>query len=140
MLFRSSTITLAQRAQGDVLIAWENEAYLLDKEFGVKFDVVVPSLSILAEPPVTVVDKNVDRKGTRKIAEAYLQYLYLDEGQDIAGKNFYRPISEKAKAKYDKQFPKLQLFTIEQAFGGWDKADKAHFADGGSFDQIYLKK
>ncbi len=89
---------------------------------------------------MTVVDKNVDRKGTRKIAEAYLQYLYSDEGQEIAGKNFYRPISDKAKTKYDKQFPKLQLFTIEQAFGGWDKANKDHFADGGSFDQIYLKK
>ena len=113
---------------------------MLEKEFGSKVDIVYPTLSILAEPPVTVVDKNVDRKGTRKIAEAYLQYLYSDEGQEIAGKNFYRPISDKAKAKYDKQFPKLQLFTIEQAFGGWEKADKVHFADGGSFDQIYLKK
>lgn len=137
---RGSSVTFAQRNQGDVFISWENEAHLLEKEFGHKVDIVYPSISILAEPPVTVVDKNVDRKGTRKIAEAYLQYLYSDEGQDIAGKNFYRPISEKAKAKYDKQFPKLQLFTIEQAFGGWDKADIAHFADGGSFDQIYLKK
>ena len=103
-------------------------------------DVVYPSLSILAEPPVTVVDKTVDRKGTRAVAEAYLQYLYTDEGQDIAGKNFYRPISPKAQAKYSKQLPNLPLFTIEQAFGGWEKADKDHFADGGSFDQIYLKK
>jgi len=137
---RGSSVTFAQRSQGDVFISWENEAHLLEKEFGNKVDIVYPTLSILAEPPVTVVDKNVDRKGTRKIAEAYLQYLYSDEGQEIAGKNFYRPISDKAKAKYDKQFPKLQLFTIEQAFGGWDKADKEHFADGASFDQIYLKK
>lgn len=138
---RGSTITFAQRAQGDVLIAWENEAYLLEKEFGTKFDVVAPSLSILAEPPVTVVDKNVDRKGTRKLAEAYLQFLYTEEAQDIIGKNFYRPaISAKAQAKYADQFPKLKLFTIDQAFGGWTKADKDHFADGGSFDQIYSKK
>ena len=137
---RGSSVTFAQRNQGDVFISWENEAHLLEKEFGSKVDIVYPTLSILAEPPVTVVDKNVDRKGTRKIAEAYLQYLYSDEGQEIAGKNFYRPISDKAKAKYDKQFPKLQLFTIEQAFGGWEKADKDHFADGGSFVQIYLKR
>ena len=137
---RGSTITFAQRNQGDVLIAWENEAYLLDKEFGAKFDVVVPSLSILAEPAVTVVDKNVDKKGTRVVAQAYLEYLYSDEGQDIAGKHFYRPISPKAQAKYAKQFPKLNLVTIDQAFGGWTKASKAHFADGASFDQIYVKK
>ena len=137
---RGASVTFAQRNQGDVFISWENEAHLLEKEFGSKVDIVYPSISILAEPPVTLVDKNVDRKGTRKIAEAYLQYLYSDEGQEIAGKNFYRPISDKAKAKYDKQFPKLQLFSIAQAFGGWDKADKDHFADGGSFDQIYLKK
>ena len=137
---RGSTITFAQRAQGDVLIAWENEAYLLDKEFGAKFDVVVPSLSILAEPAVTIVDKNVDKKGTRAVAQAYLEYLYSDEGQDIAGKNFYRPISPKAQAKYAKQFPKLNLVTIDQAFGGWSKASKEHFADGAGFDQIYVKK
>ncbi|PUE09335.1 sulfate transporter subunit [Limnohabitans sp. T6-5] len=137
---RGSTITFAQRNQGDVLIAWENEAYLLEKEFGNKFDVVYPSLSILAEPAVTVVDKNVDKKGTRAVAQAYLDYLYSDEGQDIAGKNFYRPISPKAQAKYAKQFPKLNLVTIDQAFGGWGPATKAHFADGGSFDQIYTKK
>jgi len=137
---RGSSVTFAQRRQGDVLIAWENEAYLLEKEFGDKVDVVYPSMSILAEPPVAIVDKNVDRKGTRQIAQAYLEYLYTDEGQDIIGKNFYRPISEKAKTKYSKQFPKLTLFTIDEAFGGWTKADKDHFADGGSFDQIYLKK
>ncbi|WP_332776648.1 sulfate ABC transporter substrate-binding protein [Polaromonas sp.] len=138
---RGSTITFAQRAQGDVLIAWENEAYLLEKEFGTKFDVIAPSLSILAEPAVAVVDKNVDKKGTRAVAEEYLKYLYSEEGQDIAGKNFYRPaVSEKAKAKYAKQFAKLNLFTIDQSFGGWAKADKAHFADGGSFDQIYVRK
>jgi sulfate transport system substrate-binding protein len=138
---RGSTITFAQRGQGDVLIAWENEAYLLEKEFGSKFDIVAPSLSILAEPAVAVVDKNVDRKGTRAVAQAYLEYLYTEEGQDIAGKNFYRPaVSEKAKAKYASQFAKINLFTIDQAFGGWEKADKDHFADGGSFDQIYTKK
>ena len=137
---RGSSITFAQRNQGDVFISWENEAHLLEKEFGGKVDIVYPSLSILAEPPVAVVDKNVDRKGTRAVAQAYLEYLYTDEGQNIAGKNFYRPISEKAQAKYVKQLPKLNLFTIEQAFGGWAKADKDHFADGASFDQIYLKK
>jgi len=137
---RGSSITFAQRNQGDVFISWENEAHLLEKEFGSKVDIVYPSLSILAEPPVAVVDKNVDRKGTRAVAQAYLEYLYTDEGQDIAGKNFYRPISEKFQAKYVKQLPKLNLFTIEKAFGGWAQADKDHFADGGSFDQIYLKK
>ncbi len=137
---RGSSITFAQRNQGDVFISWENEAYLLEKEFGAKFDVVYPSLSILAEPAVTVVDKNVERKGTRKVAQAYLDYLYSEEGQDIAGKNFYRPISAKAQAKYAKVFPKLNLFTIDQAFGGWTKATQAHFADGASFDQIYTKR
>jgi len=137
---RGSTITFAQRAQGDVLIAWENEAYLLEKEFSAKFDVVYPSLSILAEPAVTVIDKNVDKKGTRALATAYLEYLYSDEGQDIAGKHFYRPISAPAQAKYAKQFPALKLVSIDQAFGGWSKATPAHFADGGSFDQIYVKK
>ncbi len=137
---RGSSITFAQRNQGDVFISWENEAYLLEKEFGTKFDVVYPSISILAEPAVTVVDKNVDRKGTRQVAEAYLDYLYSDEGQEIAAKNFYRPISPKAQAKYARQFPKLNLFSIDQAFGGWSKATKDHFADGASFDQIYTKK
>ena len=137
---RGSTITFAQRNQGDVLVAWENEAYLLEREFSTKFDVIYPSLSILAEPAVTVVDKNVDRKGTRVVAQAYLEYLYSDEGQDIAGKNFYRPSSPKAQVKYAKQFPKLNLVSIDQAFGGWVKASKEHFADGASFDQIYTKR
>jgi len=138
---RGSTITFVQRGVGDVLLAWENEAFLALKEFGPdKFDIVVPSISILAEPTVTVVDKVVDKKGTRAVAEEYLKYLYSDEGQDVAGRNYYRPTSDKAKAKYANQFPKLTLFTIDEAFGGWTQADKAHFADGGSFDQIYLAK
>jgi sulfate/thiosulfate transport system substrate-binding protein len=137
---RGSSITFAQRGQGDVLIAWENEAFLLEKEFGTKFDVIAPSISILAEPPVSVVDKNVDRKGTRKVAEAYLNFLYTEEAQDIIGKNFYRPTSAKAQAKYAKQFPKITLFTIDQAFGGWSQVGKAHFADGAIFDQIYTRK
>jgi sulfate transport system substrate-binding protein len=138
---RGSSITFAQRGQGDVFISWENEAWLLEKEFGSSVDVIYPSISILAEPPVAVVDRNVDRKGTRAVAEAYLKYLYTEEGQDIAGKHFYRPaVSQKAQAKYAKRFPKLPLFTVDQAFGGWAKADKEHFADGGSFDQIYVRR
>ncbi|MGE4241797.1 sulfate ABC transporter substrate-binding protein [Ramlibacter sp.] len=138
---RGSTITFAQRNQGDVLIAWENEAFLVEKEFGARFDVVVPSISILAEPAVTVVDRNVDRKGTRAVAEEYLKFLYSEEGQDIIGKHFYRPaVSQKAQAKYAKQFPRLNLFTVDQAFGGWARADREHFADNGSFDQIYMRK
>ena len=137
---RGSSISFAQRQQGDVLLAWENEAYLLDKEFSNKIDVVYPSLSILAEPAVTVVDRNVDKKGTRAVAQAYLAYLYAEEGQDIIGKHFYRPTSPQAQAQYAKQFPKLNLFTVDQAFGGWTAAAKAHFADGGLFDQIYTKK
>ena len=138
---RGSTITFVQRGVGDVLLAWENEAFLALREFGPdKFEIVAPSLSILAEPSVAVVDKVVDRKGTRAVAEEYLKYLYSDAGQDIAGRNFYRPTSEKAQAKYGKQFPKIALFTIDQAFGGWAKADKAHFADGGTFDQVYSNK
>ena len=137
---RGSSITFAQRAQGDVFISWENEAYLLEKEFGNKVDFVYPSLSILAEPAVTVVDKNVDKKGTRAVAQAYLEYLYTEEAQDIIGKHFYRPTSAKAQAKYAKQLPKLNLFKIEEAFGGWEQAAKVHFADGGSFDQIYSRR
>ena len=137
---RGSSITFAQRNQGDVFISWENEAYLLEKEFGNKLDFIYPSISILAEPPVTMVDKNVDRKGTRKVAEAYLNFLYSEEAQDLIGKNFYRPVSAKAQAKYAKQMPKLNLFTIDQAFGGWDRASKEHFADGAVIDQIYSKK
>jgi sulfate/thiosulfate-binding protein len=137
---RGSSVTFAQRKQGDVFISWENEAYLLEKEFGSKVDFVYPSLSILAEPPVAVVDRNVDRKGTRKLAEAYLQFLYTEEAQDIIGRNFYRPTSAQAQARYARQLPKLKLFTIDQAFGGWDQAAKEHFADGGVFDQIYSRK
>jgi sulfate/thiosulfate transport system substrate-binding protein len=137
---RGSSVTFAQRGQGDVFISWENEAYLLEKEFGNKVDFVYPSISMLAQPPVSVVDKNVDRKGTRAVAEEYLKYLYSEEAQDIIGKNFYRPTSAKAQAKYASQLPKLKMFTIEEAFGGWEKADKDHFADGASFDQIYVKK
>lgn len=137
---RGSSISFAQRNQGDVFISWENEAYLLEKEFGSKVDFVYPSLSILAEPPVAVVDKNVDKKGSRAAAEEYLKFLYSEEAQDIIGKNFYRPTSAKAQAKYAKQLPRINLFTIDQAFGGWDKATKAHFADGAAFDQIYTRK
>jgi sulfate transport system substrate-binding protein len=137
---RGASVTFAQRNQGDVFISWENEAHLLEKEFGNKVDIVYPSISILAEPPVAVVDQNVARKGTGKVAQAYLNYLYSDEGQDIVGKNFYRPIAAKAQAKYAKLLPPLPLFSIDQAFGGWAKADKDHFADGASFDQIYLQR
>jgi sulfate/thiosulfate-binding protein len=135
---RGATTTFVERGIGDVLIAWENEAILAIKELGPdKFEVVAPTISILAEPPVAVVDKVVDKRGTRKLAEAYLQYLYTDEGQEIAAKNYYRPISEKIAKQYSAQFPKVKLFTIDETFGGWTKAQKAHFADGGSFDQIY---
>lgn len=136
---RGATITFVQREVGDVLISWENDAFLAFKEFGPgKFEIVVPSVSILTEPTVAVVDKNVDRKGSRDVATEYLKYLYSDVGQDIVGKHYYRPTGAKAVAKYASQFPKLELVTIDNAFGGWDKADKAHFADGGSFDQIYV--
>ena len=137
---RGASITFAQRGQGDVFISWENEAFLLEKEFGSKFDVVYPSLSILAEPAVTVVDKNVDKKGTRAVATAYLDYLYTEEAQDLIGKHFYRPVSAKAQAKYAKQFPTLKLFSIDQAFGGWAKASREHFVDGAVFDQIMVKR
>jgi sulfate transport system substrate-binding protein len=135
---RGATTTFVERGIGDVLIAWENEAILAVKELGPdKFDIVAPKQSILAEPPVSVVDKVVDKRGTRKVAEAYLNYLYTEEGQDIIAKNFYRPISATAEKKYAAQFPKVSLFTINDVFGGWTKAQKTHFADGGSFDQIY---
>jgi sulfate transport system substrate-binding protein len=136
---RGATTTFVERNVGDVLLAWENEAFLALSEFGPdKFEIVAPSLSILAEPPVSIVDKNVDKKGTRKVAEAYLQYLYSEEGQEIAARNFYRPADPKVAAKYAKQFPKLTLVTIDGAFGGWPNATKTHFADGANFDQIYL--
>jgi sulfate transport system substrate-binding protein len=138
---RGSTVTFAERGIGDVLLAWENEAYLSLKEFGAdKFDIVYPPISILAEPPVAVVDKVVDKRGTRDVAQAYLEYLYSPEGQDIAARNFYRPTDPAVAARYAKNFPKLTLFTIADTFGGWAKAQKTHFADGGVFDQIYTRK
>ncbi|HZV81133.1 MAG TPA: sulfate ABC transporter substrate-binding protein [Geobacteraceae bacterium] len=130
---RGSTNTFVQRGLGDVLLAWENEAFLAINELGPdKFEIVTPSESILAEPPVTVVDKVVDKRGTRKVAEEYLKYLYTDEGQKIAAKHYYRPINKKIPTK----LAKLKLYTIDQAFGGWQKAQKTHFSDGGIFDQI----
>jgi sulfate transport system substrate-binding protein len=135
---RGSTTTFVEREIGDVLLAWENEAHLAIKQFGVdKFDIVTPPLSILAEPPVAVVDKVAKKRGTTEVAQAYLEYLYSDEGQDIAGRNFYRPRSEKAAAKYAIQFSPVKLVTVDEVFGGWQKAQKAHFADGGVFDQIF---
>ncbi|HSC80159.1 MAG TPA: sulfate ABC transporter substrate-binding protein [Chitinolyticbacter sp.] len=134
---RGSTVTFTQRGQGDVLLAWENEAVLSIKEFGPdKFDIVAPSLSIKAEPPVALVDKVVDKKGTRKVAEEYLKYLYSPEGQEIAAQNYYRPTDKTVYAKYAKQFPNVKLFDIDDVFGGWGKAQKTHFGDGGVFDQI----
>jgi sulfate/thiosulfate-binding protein len=135
---RGATTTFTERGIGDVLIAWENEALLAVKELGPdKFEVVAPSVSILAEPPVSVVDKVADKRGTRKVAEAYLQYLYTAEGQQIAAKHYYRPVVEPYAKQYAAQFPAIKLFTIEEVAGGWTKAQKAHFADGGLFDQIY---
>jgi sulfate/thiosulfate transport system substrate-binding protein len=134
---RGSTTTFVQRGIGDVLLAWENEAFLSIKELGAdKVEIVVPSLSILAEPPVAVVDKTVLRRGTREVASEYLQHLYTKEGQEIIAKNFYRPIDPEVAARYEKQFPKINLVTIRD-FGGWANAQKVHFADGGLFDQIY---
>jgi sulfate/thiosulfate-binding protein len=137
---RGSTTTFVERGIGDVLLAWENEAFLAKKELGPdKVDIVVPSLSILAEPPVTVVDKVVDKRKTRAVAEAYLNYLYTEEGQEIAAKNFYRPTLESVARKYENQFPKINLVKIDEVFGGWQAAQKKHFADGGVFDEIYGK-
>jgi sulfate/thiosulfate transport system substrate-binding protein len=134
---RGATTTFVQRGIGDVLLAWENEAFLSIKELGAdKVQIVVPSLSILAEPPVAVVDKVVLRRGTREVATEYLKYLYSPQAQEIIAKNFYRPIDEQVAAKHAGQFPKIKLVTIAD-FGGWAKAQKAHFADGGVFDQIY---
>ena len=136
---RGSTITFVNNGQGDVLLAWENEAFLALKEDGGtdKFDIVVPSLSILAEPPVAVVDKNADKKGNAEIAKAYLEHLYSPAGQEIAAKNFYRPRDAAVAAKYAQQFPKLELVTIDKDFGGWKTAQPKFFNDGGVFDQIY---
>ena len=136
---RGSTTTFVERGIGDVLISGENEAYLAVKELGPdKFEIVTPSLSILAEPPVALVDKVVDRRGTRKQAQAYLEYLYTDEGQEIAAKHYYRPRNAKIAAKYAGQFARTKLITVDAVFGGWRAAQKDHFADGGFFDQIYL--
>ncbi|MFC5475371.1 sulfate ABC transporter substrate-binding protein [Paraherbaspirillum soli] len=135
---RGATVTFAERGVGDVLLAWENEAYLVQAEFGKgKFDTVFPSVSILAEPPVAVVDKVVDKRGTRKIAQAYLEYLYSAEGQDIAARHFYRPTDPTVAAKYASTFPKLSLFSVADIFGSWKNAQKTHFSDGGVFDKIY---
>jgi sulfate/thiosulfate-binding protein len=136
---RGATVTFAQRGLGDVLIAWENEAFLASEEFGKdKFDIVVPSLSILAEPPVALVEGNVEAKGTRKAAQAYLDFLYSAQAQKLIAKNFYRPVKPEAADKADlDRLPKLELVTVDATFGGWAKAQAAHFADGGVFDQIY---
>jgi sulfate/thiosulfate-binding protein len=138
---RGSLITFTERNVGDVFLSWENEAFLAVKELGPdKFDIVVPSISVLAEPPVTVVDKNVDRKGTRAVAQAYLEYLYSPQGQEIAARHHYRPRDAKVAAKYSNTFTKLNLFTIDELFGGWAKAQATHFNDGGVFDRIYATK
>ena len=135
---RGSTTTFTQRGIGDVLLAWENEAYLSIKELGAdKFDIVYPSVSILAEPPVALVDKNVDKHKTRAVAEAYLNFLYTKPAQELIAQNFYRPIDPETAAKYGNKFPKIPLATVDQVFGGWRKAQTVHFSDGGVFDQIY---
>lgn len=135
---RGSTTTFVERGIGDVLIAWENEAFLSIDEFGDdKFEIITPSLSILAEPPVAVVDKIVDKKGTREVAQAYLEYLYTEEGQEIAAKNYYRPRNEEVLKKYAEQFPEIKFVTIDEDFGGWKEAQTKHFNDGGTFDEIY---
>jgi len=134
---RASTVTFVERGIGDVLIAWENEAQLALREFGAgKFEVVYPATSILAEPPVALVDKVVDKRGTRKVAQAYLEFLYTPAGQEIVARNFYRPADAQVAAKFAAQFPRIALFTIDDVFGGWEKAQKTHFADGGVFDQL----
>jgi sulfate transport system substrate-binding protein len=138
---RGSTTTFVERGIGDVFISWENEAFLAVNELGKdKFEIVVPSVSILAEPPVSVVDKVVNRRGTRAIAQAYLEYLYTPEGQEISAKHYYRPRLAAVAKKYSGRFPKVKLFTIDEVFGGWSKVQKAHFDDGGVFDKIYQSK
>ena len=135
---RGATTTFVERGQGDVLLAWENEAFLAVDEFGAgKFQIVAPSISIRAEPPVAVVDRNVDRHGTRKVAEAYLKYLYTPEAQEIIAKNYYRPRDPAVAAKYQSKFPKVALLTIDRNFGGWQRAQAAHFNDGGMFDRLF---
>lgn len=138
---RGSTITFVERGIGDVFLSWENEAFLAVKELGPdKFDIIMPSLSVLAQPPVAIVDKNVDKKGTRQVAQAYLEYLYSEAGQEIAARNYYRPTLDKVAKKYAKQFPAVTLFTVDEAFGGWSKAKEVHFKDGGVFDQIFTRR
>jgi sulfate transport system substrate-binding protein len=138
---RGSTTTFVERGIGDVLLAWENEAYLALKEFGPdKFQIVNPSVSILAQPPVSIVDKVVDKHGTRAVAQAYLEYLYTPEGQKIAAENFYRPVDPKVAAQYASRFPSIKLLNIDDTFGGWTKAQTTHFNDGGVFDQIFVKQ
>jgi sulfate/thiosulfate-binding protein len=138
---RGSTVTFTERGIGDVFVSWENEALLATKELGPdRFEIVVPSTSILAEPSVAVVDKVVDRRGTRELAQAYLQFLYAPEGQELAAKHHYRPTDKAVAARHAGRFPKVDLFTIDEVFGGWTQAQKVHFADGGTFDQIYTKK
>ena len=135
---RASTVTFVERGIGDVLIAWENEAQLALREFGAgRFEIVVPATSILAEPPVALVDKVVDKRRTRKVAQAYLEFLYTPAGQEIVARSFYRPVDAQVAAKFAAQFPRIALFTIQEAFGGWTSAQKTHFDDGGVFDQIY---
>ena len=135
---RGSTVTFVERGVGDVLLAWENEAFLAQREFGKdKFEIVAPPLSILAEPPVAVVDTVADKKGTRAVAEAYLKYWYTREGQEIAARNSYRPRDPEIAKEYENSFAKVELFTIDDVFGGWAKAQKEHFSEGGIFDQIY---
>ncbi len=137
---RAATTTFAQRGIGDVFLSWENEAWLIQREFPGQTTIIIPSISILAEPTVAVVDKNAEKKGTAEVAKAYLEYLYSPEAQDIIGKNYYRPRDAAAAAKYSARFPKLSLVTIDGDFGGWGKAQKKHFDDGGIFDQIYQGK
>jgi sulfate/thiosulfate transport system substrate-binding protein len=134
---RGSTTTFAQRGIGDVLLSWENEAHLIEKEFPGKTEIVYPSISILAEPSVAVVEKNAAKKGNTELAKAYLDFLYTEAGQDLAGKHFYRPRDPRIAEKYAAQFPAIKLVGIDDEFGGWEKAQKLHFADGGIFDQIY---
>lgn len=138
---RGSTTTFIERGIGDVLISWENEAHLAVKELGPdKFEIVIPSLSILAEPPVAVVERNADRRGTRPVAEEYLKFLYTEQGQEIAAKHYYRPRLESVAKKYAGQFPPVNLITVDEIFGGWQNAQKTHFADNGTFDQIYTNQ
>ncbi|MEO8206359.1 MAG: sulfate ABC transporter substrate-binding protein, partial [Chthoniobacterales bacterium] len=136
---RGSTTTFAQRGLGDVLLSWENEAHLIQKEFPGQYEIIAPSQSILAEPPVAVVEKVAEKHGTQALAKAYLEYLYSPEGQDIAAKNFYRPRLKEVAEKYKDQFPKIELVTIDKAFGGWEAAQIKHFNDGGVFDQLYAQ-